>query len=451
MPVTTAPQSVRTGVGVVVVAAGSGQRLGHGIPKARVLCGGLTLLEHALRAVLAAELAEVVVVVLPPGDEVLAGVVAGATGAAQGGPRILAVAGGASRSASVRSGLDALPATLRTILVHDAARALTPPEVFHRVAARVSEGAAAVIPVLPVVDTVKIVEGDVVTRTPDRAVLRAVQTPQGFDAAALLEAHASAPAEHPAVTDDAMLMEARGTAVHVVDGDPLAFKVTTALDLTVAEAVLARTTTPARVPGREPAGTSTRISTSTSTRSTVYPSDHLGLPRTGIGTDVHAYAPDDAPAPLWLAGLHWEGERGLSGHSDGDVVAHAACDALFSAAGIGDLGVHFGTDRPEYAGASGRTLLSAAAGIVRGAGFEIGTIAVQLIGNRPVFGPRRTEAEKALSDAAQAPVSISATTADGLGLTGRGEGVAAIATAVVVASGTVPGGARPSRSLTVDG
>lgn len=113
------------------------------------------------------------------------------------------------------------------------------------------------------------------------------------------------------------------------------------------------------------------------------------LPRIGIGTDVHAYAPLDSARELWIAGLHWEGERGLVGHSDADVAAHAACDAIFSAAGIGDLGAHFGTDRPEFAGASGVTLLAEAARLVRAAGFEIGNIAVQVIGNRPKIGTRR--------------------------------------------------------------
>jgi len=384
-------------VSVIVVAAGSGSRLGAEVPKAFVALGGATLLERSLHAVSRMRERADVIVVVPSSlvDE------ASAVSAVAFGAPVTVAAGGDTRQQSVALGLALVSPDAEVVLVHDAARALAPSELFDRVVSEVDARGHGVIPGLPVSDTIKRVDahGDI-HETVDRSVLAAVQTPQGFPRSDLDAAYAAATSDE---TDDAGLVTALGLPVAVVRGDELAFKITTPADLRRAEQVIS-----AQAAGAE----------------------RIAVPRIGVGTDTHAFDPS---AELWLAGLLWPGEAGLAGHSDGDAVAHAITDALLSACGLGDIGGVFGTSDPRFVGAHGDVFLTETRRLVEQAGFSIGNVSVQIVGNHPKFAPRRVEAEALLTDLLGAPVSVSATTTDGLGFTGRGEGIAAIATASVVA------------------
>ncbi|GAA4051183.1 2-C-methyl-D-erythritol 4-phosphate cytidylyltransferase [Agromyces indicus] len=397
-------------VAVIVVAAGSGTRLGRPEPKAFVPLGDDTVLGVALDAVLGMSDAPYLVVVAPDErvEEARAIVAARAGGASVA---FDVVAGGETRQESVSRGIGALPHVIETVLVHDAARPLTPSIVFDEVAAAVRARGHGVVPGLPVIDTIKRVDarGRIVA-TVDRSELAAMQTPQGFPRSALEHAYSRAHGEH---TDDAALVESVGMPIDIVPGDARAFKITVPADLHRAEQLVA-----------ERADTAAAITTPAGAASVV-------VPRVGTGIDVHAFA-DDAGTPLWLAGLNWPGERGLSGHSDGDAVAHAICDALLAAAGLGDIGGMFGTADPRFSGAHGEVFLAETVRRLADAGFRVGNVSVQVVGNRPKLAPRRAEAEALLTRVVGAPVGVTATTTDGLGFTGRGEGVTAIATALIV-------------------
>jgi len=365
---------------LVLVAAGRGERLGAGVPKALAVLAGEPLLAHAVRNALQVKnLTELVVAA--PGDQLeeFAQIVIHVANTSGNDVAIKLVAGGDSRQNSISNAIDAIGAETGVVLIHDVARALAPASLFERVAVAVADTSAGVVPIQPVVDTIKRIVGDQVSETIDRTTLGAAQTPQGFDLNKLRAAYANPAADF---TDDAALFQSAGGEVIRVAGDPMAFKVTTPDDLSRAEAFFEREY------------------------------------RSGIGTDTHRFSSDPAKV-LFLGAVEWPGEPGLEGHSDGDALSHAIVDAMLSAAGLGDIGSNFGVDRPEFAGANGSIFLTHTKRMLAENGWRVENIATQIIGNRPKVGPHRERVQSALSELIGAPVTIGATTTDGLGFLGK--------------------------------
>ncbi len=382
----------RRDLAVIVVAAGRGERLKASAPKAFVEVNGHTILEHSLAPISA--LSDLAQVVIAAPSTHLAEATEIANAVLTTDATLDVVVGGETRQQSIANALAVVGDDVEIVLVHDAARAFASSALFERVANAVRSTSASVIPALEIADTIKRVSGDQVQETIDRSSLRSAQTPQGFMAADLKRAYANASDDF---TDDAALMQSQGKKVSFVAGEVEAAKITTPEDLI---GVLSRLNGPGR---------------------------------TGIGVDVHRFSAD-ATKKLYLGTIEWPGLPGLDGHSDGDAVSHALVDALLSAAGLGDIGSNFGVDRPEFSGANGRVFLEETVRMLAAAGYSVVNASVQLVGNRPKVSGKRAEVEAALSTIVGAPVTLGATTTDGLGFLGNDEGVAAVASVLIIRS-----------------
>ncbi len=396
--------AVRTEISILVVAGGRGSRAGEGLPKQYRRIAGKSVLARTLEAMHAAAPAAKLTVVIHPDDRGLYAESVSELGESTRAALSAPVLGGALRQESVRNGLEAIAreAEPEIVLIHDAARPFADPALIARaIAAARAHGAA--VPGVPLNDTVKEIDAaGFVVATPDRARLRAVQTPQSFRFPLILAAHRAAAAGGREYTDDAMIAEAAGCAVHVFPGDARNFKLTTPEDFARA---MEQLDTPSLA----------------------------SLPdvRMGQGYDVHAFAEGDK---VWLGGVAIPHTHALAGHSDADVLMHAITDAVLGAIAEGDIGAHFPPSDPQWKGAASEIFLAHACKLVRERGGLIAHVDATVICEAPKVGPHREAIRASLGrimglDIGR--VAIKATTTEKLGFTGRREGIAALAIATV--------------------
>ncbi|MDP4575276.1 bifunctional 2-C-methyl-D-erythritol 4-phosphate cytidylyltransferase/2-C-methyl-D-erythritol 2,4-cyclodiphosphate synthase [Qipengyuania sp. G39] len=366
----------------IVVAAGKGLRAGQPLPKQFARWRGKAVVRHSVESLLDAGASPLVVVVPENAEDAVEGALAGLSG-------YEVVTGGDTRQQSVAKGLEAVESADR-VLVHDAARPDLPRAVIERVLAALSDSPSAV-PVLPITDSLALDEGGVMAGTAPREQLRRVQTPQAFRFDDILAAHRAWTGD-PVAGDDAQVLRAAGGTVALVPGDERLAKLTYAED---------------------------------------FVSEQPSI-RTGMGFDVHKLA---AGEELWLAGVKIEHEKGLVGHSDADVALHAVVDAVLGAIGDGDIGTHFPPSDPQWKGASSDRFLAHAAKLMSEAGYSVGNIDLTIICEAPKIGPHRPAMRQRIADLLGVDIgriSVKATTTERLGLTGRGEGIAAQAIATVI-------------------
>ena len=368
----------------VIVAAGQGLRAGQQLPKQFAVWRGKPVVRHSAEALAKAGLTPIVVAIPAGADEIAAAALKDIAG-------IRLVIGGATRQQSVRIALEALASDAPArVLIHDAARPVLPLVVIERLLLSL-DAADAAIPVLPVVDSLAHAEGQVMGAPAAREQLRRVQTPQAFAYPAILAAHRSWSGLVDG-GDDAQVAQAAGLQVQLVDGDEALHKLTFATDFAAAQPAV----------------------------------------RVGTGYDVHRLA---AGEELWLGGIRIEHSHGLAGHSDADVAIHALVDAILGAIGAGDIGSHFPPSDAQWKGASSDRFLSYARNLVVEAGYLIGNVDLTIICEAPKIAPHREAMRARLAELLgtdPSAVSIKATTTEGLGFTGRGEGIAAQAVATLL-------------------